>query len=182
MDIDRKVRPWDENAYKILQRTVEPLGSPPLPTAPVSTLDRIRCLDCPSSDNTLASCDPSFPPPPEAVAWRNLLESARVDDLVYSKALASQIKSLACTGDEEAIDVLRGTLGGLRNQFPDLILQHSITWERLTNSRLFATASEAPGLIDFIMSPACPVSASLSNVDRGELVGVKQWWVEHAAR
>jgi len=111
-----------------------------------------------------------------------LLESARVDDLVYSKALASQIKSLACTGDEEAIDVLRGTLGGLRNQFPDLILQHSITWERLTNSRLFATASEAPGLIDFIMSPACPVSASLSNVDRGELVGVKQWWVEHAAR
>jgi hypothetical protein len=37
-------------------------------------LERIGSLDCSSSDKTLASCDPSAPPPPEAAAWRKALE------------------------------------------------------------------------------------------------------------
>lgn len=182
MDIDRKVRPWDENAYTILQKTVEPLESTSLPTAPVSALDRVRGLDCANSDNMLASCDPYLPPPPEATSWRNSLEGARVEDPASRKALTSELKSLICESGDGALDILRGLLGGLRSTVDDLVMQRSITSDRLSHSRLFSAGSEAPELIDFIMSPACPISTSLSNVDRGELVGVKQWWIEHAAK
>ena len=41
-------------------------------------------------------------------------------------------------------------------------------------SRLAATGPEAPGLIDFIMSPACPVSASLTDADKSRLLRIKQ--------
>jgi hypothetical protein len=44
----------------------------------------------------------------------------------------------------------------------------------LNNSRLAATGAEAPALIDFIRSPACPVSAKLTDDDRAKLQKIKQ--------
>ena len=123
-----------------------------------------------------------MPPPSEATEWRKSLEDARVDDAAYFKALASRLKSLVCTGDDEAIDILRGVLGGTRFTASDLVLQRTFTSERLVRSRLFALGPEAPALIDFIMNPSCPVSATLTNVDRGELVAIKQAMVGNPAK
>ena len=69
-----------------------------------------------------------------------------------------------------------------RSTASELVLQRTFTSERLVHSRLFALGPEAPALIDFIMSPSCPVSASLTNVDRGELVGIKQAMVGNPAK
>ena len=36
------------------------------------------------------------------------------------------------------------------------------------------TGPEAPGLVDFIMSKDCPVSASLTDADKAKLLRIKQ--------
>jgi hypothetical protein len=41
-------------------------------------------------------------------------------------------------------------------------------------SRLAAAGREAPALIDHIMSPACPVSAALTEDDKARLLEVKK--------
>ena len=121
-------------------------------------LDRIRSLDCANPDPTLASCDPSIPPPPEAAAWRKALEDARVDDAAYAKALAAELKTLVCSAGDDATYILRGLLRGARYH----------------ESRLEAAGVEAPALVDFIMSKDCPVSAALTDADKAELLRIRQ--------
>ena len=120
-------------------------------------LDHIRRLDCSNPDKALASCDRSVSPPPEAVAWENSLERARVDDPAYANALAAELKPLVCSGGDDAAYVLRGLL---------------------KNGRLAAAGPEAPGLVDDIMntdkSKECPVSASLTDDDKAKLLRIKQ--------
>ena len=141
-----KVRPWNDKAYQDLRQMIESLP----PGAPRDqALDRIRSLDCANPDKTLASCDPSLPPPPEAAAWRKALEDARVDEAAYAKALAAELKTLVCSGDDDAAYVLRG----LGFQRPPC-----------------AAGPEAPALVDFIMSKDCPVSASLTDADKANLL------------
>ena len=126
------------------------------------SLDRISRLDCNNPDRTLASCDPSLPPPPEAAGWRRSLEDARVDEAAYAKALAAALKTLVCLGGGDAIDTLRG-----------LVL--STPEESFLPDAGFAAAGpEAPALVDFIMSKDCPVSASLTEADKARLLRIKQ--------
>lgn len=137
--------PWNDKAYQDLRQTMESLP----PGAPRdSVLHLIRSLDCANPDPRLASCDPSVQPPPEAAAWRKSLEDAGVDDAAYAKALAAALKTLVCTGGEDAAYILRGLL---------------------SNNRIKAAGPEAPALVDAIMSKDCPVSASLTDADKAKL-------------
>ena len=103
-------------------------------------LYRIGGLDYANPAPTRASCDPSLPLPPEAAAWRQTLEDARVD---YRNALAGVLKRLVCSDVEDAGDVLRG------------LLRNSIGME-LTESRLEATGAERQALVDAIKACRSP--------------------------
>jgi uncharacterized protein YjbI with pentapeptide repeats len=148
--------PSDDEDYRNLRKTMESLPPGPLRD---DSLERILRLDCANPDPTLSSCDPSRPPTREAAAWRKSLEDARVDDTVYAKALAQVLRKFVCAGDDDAPYVVRGLT---RSTFP----AHSI--------RLAAAGSEAPALVDFIMSKDCPVSASLTDADKARLLWIKR--------
>jgi uncharacterized protein YjbI with pentapeptide repeats len=151
---DGTIHPWNDDAYGNLRRMIEFL--------PYQGLPRIRNLDC-----ALASCDPTQPPPPEAAAWRNLLEAARVDDSAFVKALAAELKPLVCSGGDDAIYVLRGLLRRSQSNRP-------LFGPVKTPFRLQAVGPEAPALIDFILGKDCPVSASLTDADRATLLQIKR--------
>ncbi len=153
-------QPWDDKAYQALRTTIESL----VPAGPSrdEALKRIQSLDCASSDEALASCDPKAwlaplrKPPPEAEAWRKALEVARDKDTDYAVALAKALKDLVCSGDKDAIHVLRG--GGFQ-------------------AGLGAAGPAASDLIDDLTnkdSKDCPVSASLTDADRAKLLRIKQ--------
>jgi hypothetical protein len=78
-------------------------------------LKRIERLDCGNPDKTLASCDTAGKPPPEVLDWQKKLARASVDDAAYAKALATELRSLVCASDADAIHILRGIFasGGL---------------------------------------------------------------------
>jgi hypothetical protein len=76
------------------------------------------------------------------------LENGRVDETAYPKALAAQLKSLACSGERSAPYIVRGLI---------------------TNGRIQATAAQAPGLAEAILKPDCPVSAALTDADKAAL-------------
>jgi hypothetical protein len=114
-------------------------------------LKRIETLDCGNPDKTLASCDPAAEPPPEVLDWQQTLLEANVDDAAFAKTLATELRSLVCANDPDAIHILRRI-----------------------SERLAATQREAPALIDFIMSNSCPVSASLTGEDKAQLLKIKQ--------
>jgi uncharacterized protein YjbI with pentapeptide repeats len=146
-------RPWNGEAYDRLHRLIESI---PAGDHREDALSRIRRLDCTDPDPTLASCDPSAAPPPEAVTWRNALETATVEDPVYAEALAKILKDLVCSGDQDAIYVVRG--GGFQ-------------------SRLQAAGGAAITVIDDLMnkdSKDCPIAASLTDADRTALLRIKQ--------
>ncbi len=145
--------PWDGQAYQDLQTVMEALPLGPLGDQP---LDRIQSLDCGNPDATLASCNPSASPPPEAEAWRKTLDAASADERAYADALAKVLKSLVCSGGGDATDVVRSL--GFQN-------------------RLRAAGAAASDLIRDLTnkdSKTCPVSASLTDADKAGLLRVKQ--------
>jgi Pentapeptide repeats (8 copies) len=88
---------------------------------------------------------------PDASA-REILEKRSVGKTAYNWSLADQLKSLACSGDEDALYIVRGLV---------------------TNGRIEATVGEAPGLVEAILNPKaakdCPVSAALTDADKAAL-------------
>ncbi len=110
-DWEQKDHPWDGEAYNALRITIESLPPGPLRD---HALERIRSLDCSDPDKTLASCNPSAAPPPEVVAWLVSLDNSSVG--AYAFALAKTLKELVCSGDDNAIYILRGIIASLRSQ------------------------------------------------------------------
>jgi hypothetical protein len=141
---------WTAKAYAELRDSI---NSVPEGKMREEALQRIETLDCGSPDKTLASCDPDATPPPEVLDWQKKLEAVSVDDAAYAKALATELQSLVCANDDNAIYILRGITGGKRHR---------------------DTKGEAPALVDFIMSKNCPVSASLTDGDKAKLLKIKQ--------
>jgi uncharacterized protein YjbI with pentapeptide repeats len=146
-------RPWDDKAYRELRTMIEAVtpGSPR-----DNALVYVSDLDCADPNPSLASCDPNVLPPPEATAWREAVEAARVDDQSYFKSLARVLKDLICSGDDNAIYVLRGFA------FQD---------------RLKTAGVAATELIDDLMnkdSKNCPVAVALTDDDRARLLQIKQ--------
>jgi uncharacterized protein YjbI with pentapeptide repeats len=84
---------------------------------------------------------------PEASA-REILEKGRVGETAYRSASADQLKSLACSGDKDALHIVRGLIA---------------------NSRILVTGAQAPNLVKAILDPKCPVSAALTEADKAAL-------------
>jgi uncharacterized protein YjbI with pentapeptide repeats len=126
-----------------------------------AALKQIERLDCANPDKTLASCDPAAKTPRDVLIWQKKLKAASVDEAAYAKALATELRSLVCVSDVNAIYILRG-------------LTFAETCGDPMIPRLTSTDREAPALVDFIMSKDCPVSAALTNDDRAKLLMIKQ--------
>jgi uncharacterized protein YjbI with pentapeptide repeats len=142
--------PWDAKAYAELRVS---MNSIPEGKMRDEALKRIERLDCGNPDKTLASCDPAAEPPSEVLDWQKTLLEANVDDAAFQKVLATELQSLVCANDLDAVHILRGTI---------------------TSKRLAATGREAHALVDFIMSKDCPVSAALTEDDKAKLLEFKQ--------
>jgi Pentapeptide repeats (8 copies) len=84
---------------------------------------------------------------PEA-SEQKTLEKGRVNEIAYQNALADQLKSLACSRDESAPYIVRGIIA---------------------NDRFKDTGAQAPGLVEAILKPDCPVSAALTDADKAAL-------------
>jgi hypothetical protein len=151
--INMKPQLWDSKAYQVLLTT---MGALTPGSARDDALEHITVLDCTNPNPTLASCDPNIAPPPEAMTWRKTLEAAIVDKKVYGDALAKTLSELVCSGDDEAIYVVRGE--GFQ-------------------SRLQAAGAAAFDLMDDLMnkdSKDCLVAASLSDADPAKLLQIKR--------
>jgi uncharacterized protein YjbI with pentapeptide repeats len=147
------LQPSADTVYKAVLTI---FNSVPSGTLRDRALKRFGSLSCPSSDSTLTSCDPSVTPPPEAIKRHQILEAARVANETYATALAKTLKGLVCSGDDDAIYVVRG---------------------KGFQSRLAAAGAAASGMIDDLMnkgSKDCPVSASLTDADRAKLLRIKR--------
>jgi uncharacterized protein YjbI with pentapeptide repeats len=155
-----QVQPWNDKAYQDLRKMMESL---PAAVLPQDALERIRRLDCANPDPTLAPCDPSLPPPPEAAAWLKALEDARVDNTAHAKALAKVLKTLLCSGNDNAEYVLDGGV---------LMVVH-LPVGNITGL-LADVGPEAPALVDFIMSKDCPLFTSLTDEDKTFLLRIKE--------
>ena len=122
-----------------------------------AALRRIEILDCGNPDKTLASRDPAATPPPEVLDWQKNLSAASVEGAVYEKALATELRDLICEDDANALDNLRAIMRGI-----------------IRSGRLANTGRETPTLVQFIQSKDCPVSATLTENDKAELLRIKQ--------
>lgn len=142
--------PWDAKAYEEL---LVLMNSIPEGKMREAALKRIEVLDCSNEDKNLASCDPAATPPPEVLDWQKKLSAASVEGADYEKALATELRSLVCESDVDAIQILRGII---------------------RSTRLAETDHEAPALVDFIMSKDCPVSGALTDDDKTKLLKIKQ--------
>jgi hypothetical protein len=151
-DFRGDVHQWNDAVYQELLQEIQSL---PAGVPRSQALGSIRRVDCNNSDPTLASCNPSIQPPEPAARWQKALEDARVEDPAFMKALAEVLRSLVCSGDEDAIYVLRGLGSPLNSVFAQ-------------------TGAEAPALVGFIMGKDCPVSAALTDADRARLLQIKQ--------
>ncbi|WP_424361220.1 pentapeptide repeat-containing protein [Methylocystis parvus] len=146
--------PWTDQAYADLKRVMESI---PAGGAREAALQRIARLDCRNPDKDLASCDPSSKPPQRVEQLRTMLSQP---DVAEPQSLATSLRELVCSGDGEAIFILRGMATKEKGSvsFP----------------LLFDAQTKAPVLIDEIMSPACPLSRVLSDEDRTTLLAIKQ--------
>jgi Pentapeptide repeats (8 copies) len=114
--------PWDAKAYAELRGS---MNSIPEGERRDAALKRIEALDCANPDKTLASCDPRAAPPPEVLVWQKELTAAGVDDTAYAKALPTELQSLVCASDVNAIHILRGILNSGRLAETGLEAPHS---------------------------------------------------------
>jgi uncharacterized protein YjbI with pentapeptide repeats len=114
-------------------------------------------------------------PPSEVAAWKAAWKKALDPgaDATYQTALAAALKDLVCSGDNHAIEILRGILGRFSDQ------------QQTFNRQLFAAGAEASKLVDFINAETptlldlinnkgdCPVRAKLTEEDKGRMLQVK---------
>jgi hypothetical protein len=96
-------RPGDAKAYAELR---DSMNSIPEGERRDAALKRIEILDCATTNKTLASCD-SAKPPPQVLNWQKILRKVNVDDAAFAKALATELQSLVCESDADAIHILR---------------------------------------------------------------------------
>ncbi len=95
------------------------------------------------------------------------LEKGRADEAAYQKALADQLKSLVCSGDESAPYIVRGLtreeilVTGLPRK---KIVVPFIVGPRISEAGPFAL-----GLVESILAADCPVSATLTEQDKANL-------------
>ena len=140
---------WNENAYEDLRKSLQSLPSGSLQD---KALERVQILA------------PAAPLPPEATGWRDAVAKATVAAVDYPGALVKSLKALFCSGDENAIFLVRPGAG---LKVEDLAII----------GRLRQAGAGAPGLIAELLSKdssSCPLAASLTDADRATLLRIKQ--------
>jgi uncharacterized protein YjbI with pentapeptide repeats len=137
--------PWTNTEYDALLHAIRSI---PETSARDAALNRVAALDCSRTSDTLASCDPSVEPPAAVSNWTHEIESTGVDKPAYLKAYGETLDRLVCSGAPEAIRVLRGLA---------------------RSARFLNETARIEALVTRSMSPACPVSAALTDDDRAEL-------------
>jgi hypothetical protein len=86
------------------------------------------------------------------------IDKGRAADLgAYQKALAAQLKSLACSGHEDAAYIVRG------------LNRQVVSGVRGAGTRIYEVGPLLPGLVEAILKPDCLVSAALTEADKAAL-------------
>ncbi|MDQ6870236.1 MAG: pentapeptide repeat-containing protein, partial [Pseudomonadota bacterium] len=133
-------KPWTNETFLSLKKTIE--GDVPAGDTRAEALKRIEILD-PGG---------SFADEAKMPDWRKKIEAATsVEPEEYKKALAGELKALACSGDADARYVVRGLV---------------------THGRIKETGAQADRLVEAILKPDCPVSVSLTEADKAALKGI----------
>jgi hypothetical protein len=95
------------------------------------------------------------------------LEKGRADESAYQKALAGELKTVACSGDEAAHYVVGGLIGNTYSIRSAVSTFNPIA--TMEASRIADAGPFAPELIESILAPDCPVSSALTEQDRANL-------------
>lgn len=112
--------------------------------------------------NRIEKLNPEIFGPEASVS--DILEKGRADKAAYQRALADELKSLACSGDESAFYIMRGP--AIRSSLGTLVIGSRFVPE---GSRILEAGPFAPDLIESILVPGCPVSATLTGQDKADL-------------
>jgi uncharacterized protein YjbI with pentapeptide repeats len=133
---------WTNERFLSLKKSIE--GDVPAGYTRAEALKRIEILDP----------EGSFADEAKVPDWRKKIEAATsIEPEEYKKALAGELKALACSGDADARYVVRGLV---------------------SYQRIKGTGAQAPGLVEAILKPDCPVSATLSDADKAALEKLKR--------
>jgi hypothetical protein len=98
--------------------------------------------------------------------WQSQVKEASVDQEAYSKALAGVYLDLICSGDGDALSVVRSLASmGIREDGSE---------PKPPFSGFLETGREVKGLVKTIMSEKCRVSTLLSDADKALLFAVEK--------
>src|SRR5262249_14343505 len=124
-------------------------------------LDLIARLNCAPTD-----CNSSVNPPEKIASWQTEMKKRAVDQETYSKALAGVYREMICSGDGNALAVLRSLASmGLPEGGDD---------PDPPFSGFLEPGREAIRLVETIMGKECPVSTLLVDGDKSLLSRVKR--------
>ncbi len=143
-------KPWTQASYQALRNMLTTaIPEGEARSEALKQIDRLICTETKGKSDCVE--DKSHP------------EIKSLTDEAYAARLAELLKALVCGGKDDSIHILRGIVR-------DLWLENS--------NRLYATAANAPKLIDDILKPKtpsdCPVSAALTAEDKARLLKIKQ--------
>jgi uncharacterized protein YjbI with pentapeptide repeats len=146
--------PWTETTYSDLKKMIEaevgagprvhaeqPMSEwwgSPAPFGRDAALKRIGILDP----------NKPFEFEAERPKWKKKIVAKAIPAEDSDKARARELKALVCSGDADAVYIVRGLV---------------------TIDRIKATGDQAPGLVEAILKPDCPVSAALTQADKAAL-------------
>jgi uncharacterized protein YjbI with pentapeptide repeats len=150
---------WGPIEYTKLQNDVQISLNIASATEPQrgSVLSRIERIACPMPCVLLSQ------PPPVVIPWEIAVSTASVGQIAYGKALAAEYKDIICSGDGNSLAILRSLVGmGMPQAAGGMP----------TMQGFLETGREAKGLAEYVMSKECPVSAQLTDVDKGVLIKV----------
>jgi uncharacterized protein YjbI with pentapeptide repeats len=174
--------PWTEASYLALKKLIEKVPtrqfgleemiaqlSEPQFTVPQTFAGRDAAL------KRIAILDPnkSFEFDAEVPKWKKKLEAKAVGPEEFEEAfsrelngLARELKALACSGDANAVYVVRGMLKTHRD-LPNIFLNKKLGPG--PPGLIENLGTQAPGLVEAILKPDCPVSAALTEADKAAL-------------
>jgi hypothetical protein len=107
------------------------------------------------------------------------VEEAEVDKAIYAERMVEVLREVVCErGDRGAFLFAGGrsylSISTASGDNATFALRGLMFRDEFSSTRLAAVGPEAPALIDYIMSPACLASASLTDTDKAMLLRIKQ--------
>ena len=160
-DWRKEHRPWNDQSYGHLRKVLEEI---PQGLQREAALEIVADLDCKTTRESLASCDPKAKPSPAVNAWRKTLEAARApNEAAHEQARVRVLSDLVCGGDADSIHILRG----LATQWIKKLASKEVS---------LTEGGRTVKLIERILDDKdhCPVSAALTADDRADLIKIKK--------